>query len=125
MSFDDLCSENIMLYAIKVYDKPNCIMSEFKEDMKRFNYLKRLFFRHRKTGEIKERLILNHIIILKNMFGAKNCCRILFFKLPEELHSPLKSFFDYLNYTPASIPETYINSIQSDENVLKILRETL
>ena len=62
---------------------------------------------------------------VKNMFGAKNCCRILFFKLPEELHSPLKSFFDYLNYTPASIPETYINSIQSDENVLKILRETL
>ena len=49
MSFDDLTNENIMIYAVKAYDKPNCIMSEFKEDMKRFNYLKRLFKRYRKV----------------------------------------------------------------------------
>jgi hypothetical protein len=54
MSFDDLTSENFLLYAVKAYDKPNCIMSEFKEDMKRFNYLKRLFYRYRKDGEVKE-----------------------------------------------------------------------
>jgi hypothetical protein len=58
MSFDELSNDNIMMYAMKAYDKPNCIMSEFKEDMKRFNYLKRLFKRYRKVGEIKEQLVL-------------------------------------------------------------------
>jgi hypothetical protein len=54
MSFDDLTNDNILIYAVKAYDKPNCIMSEFKEDMKRFNYLKRLFKRYRKVGELRE-----------------------------------------------------------------------
>ena len=77
MSFDDLSSDNVMLYAMKVYDKPNCIMSEFKEDMKRFNYLKRLFFRYRKIGEVKERLILNHLVVLYNVFGPEAATRLL------------------------------------------------
>lgn len=103
MSFDDLCSENVMLYAIKVYDKPNCIMSEFKEDMKRFNYLKRLFFRHRKTGEIKERLILNHIVVLYNIFGPEAATRLLFFKLAKEDYSSLKTYLIFLSYMPDKI----------------------
>ena len=84
MSFDDLSSDNVMLYAMKVYDKPNCIMSEFKEDMKRFNYLKRLFFRYRKIGEVKERLILNHLVVLYNVFGPEAATRLLFYKVAKE-----------------------------------------
>lgn len=103
MSFDDLCSENIMLYAIKVYDKPNCIMSEFKEDMKRFNYLKRLFFRHRKTGEIKERLILNHIVVIYNIFGPEAATRLLFFKLAKEDYPALKTYLIFLSCMPEKI----------------------
>jgi len=64
MSFDDLTNDNIMMYAMKAYDKPNCIMSEFKDDMKRFNYLKRLFKRYRKVSDVKEQLVLNHIVVL-------------------------------------------------------------
>ena len=63
MSFDNLTEDNVMLYAIKAYDKPNCIMSEFSEDMKRFNYLKRLFRRYRKHNEMRERLVLNHLSV--------------------------------------------------------------
>ena len=91
MSFDDLSNENILIYAMKVYDKPNCIMSEFKEDMKRFNYLKRLFFRHRKTGEVKERLILNHLVVLCNVFGPEPATRLLFYKMAKEDYPSLKT----------------------------------
>ena len=85
MSFDDLSNENIMLYAVKSYDKPNCIMSEFKEDMKRFNYLKRLFYRYRKVDDIKERLILNHLVVLYNVFGIESATRLLFFKIEKKI----------------------------------------
>ena len=54
MSFDDLTNENIIMYAVKAYDKPSCVMSEFKDDMKKFNYLKRLYKRYRKLDEVKE-----------------------------------------------------------------------
>ena len=64
MLFDNLNSDNIMIFAVKAYDKPNCIMSEFKDDMKRFNYLKRLFKRYRSFGEVRERLVLNHLVVL-------------------------------------------------------------
>ena len=103
MSFDELCSENVMLYAIKVYDKPNCIMSEFKDDMKRFNYLKRLFYRHRKTGEIKERLILNHIVVLYNVFGPEAATRLLFYKIEKEDYSALKTYLIFLSCMPEKV----------------------
>ena len=69
MHFENLTDENFLLYAIKAYDKPNCIMSEFHEDMKRFNYLKRLFRRYRKHGDHRERLILNHIVLPTSSSG--------------------------------------------------------
>jgi hypothetical protein len=100
MSFDDLSSENILIYAMKVYDKPNCIMSEFKEDMKRFNYLKRLFFRHRKTGEVKERLILNHLVVLCNVFGPEPATRLLFYKMAKEDYPSLKTYLVFLSCMP-------------------------
>ena len=87
MSFDDLTSENILLYAVKAYDKPNMLMSEFKEDMKRFNYLKRLFRRYRKDGEIRERLVINHLVVLYNVFGIEVATRLLFYKMSKEDYS--------------------------------------
>ena len=100
MSFNDLSSENILIYAMKVYDKPNCIMSEFKEDMKRFNYLKRLFFRHRKTGEVRERLILNHLVVLCNVFGPEPATRLLFYKMAKEDYPSLKTYLVFLSCMP-------------------------
>lgn len=92
-----------MLYAIKAYDSPNCIMSEFTDDMKRFEYLKRLFFRHRKTGEIRERLILNHIVVLCNVFGPEVATRLLFYKLNKNYYSALKTYLVFLSYMPERV----------------------
>ena len=109
---------------MKHYENPVCKgFSEFKEDLNRIKYIKRLLLKYKKTNEIKERLILNHIIILGNVYGPVNCSRILFFKLPESVHSALKSFLDYLKYTPANIPEKDMYSLESDINVLKILMQ--
>ena len=92
MSFENLTEDNILLYAAKAYDKPNCIMSEFSEDMKKLNYLKRLFHRYRKRGEIKERLILNHIVVLNNLFGPEASSRLLFFSISVDDYPALKTF---------------------------------
>ena len=85
---------------MKAYDKPSVIMSEFEEDLKRIKYIKRLIKRYRTTGELKERLILNHIIILGNVFGIPSSVRMLFFKLDREDYNILKTFLLYLNYMP-------------------------
>jgi len=100
MSFDDLNNENIMIYATKAYDKPNCIMSEFKEDMKRFNYLKRLFKRYRKLGELREQLVLNHLVVLSNVFGPEVSTRLLFFKMAKDDYSALKTYLLFLSCMP-------------------------
>lgn len=97
---DDLNSDNFLLYAMKAYDKPNAIQSEFEEDLKRIKYVKRLIKRYRTTGDLKERLILNHIIILGNVFGIEATVRMLFFKLDEEDYNVLKTFLLFLDYMP-------------------------
>ena len=89
-----------MIYAMKVYDKPNCIMSEFTEDMKRLNYLKRLFRRYRKHGEMRERLILNHLVVLNNLFGPEVTTRLLFFRMSKDDYSVLKTYLTFLNLMP-------------------------
>jgi len=100
MSFDDLTNDNILIYAVKAYDKPNCIMSEFKEDMKRFNYLKRLFKRYRKVGELREQLVLNHLVVICNVFGPEVSARILFFKMSKDDYSALKTYLLFLSCMP-------------------------
>jgi len=100
---DNLNDENFMIYAMKCYDSPNCIMSEFEEDLKRIKYIKRLIKRYKTTGELKERLILNHIIILSNVFGTRNAVRMLFYKLDEQDYQILKTFLLFLGYMPDSI----------------------
>ena len=103
MPFENLTDDNIMLYAAKAYDKPNCIMSEFDEDMKKLNYLKRLFHRYHKKNEIRERLIINHIVTLNNLFGPEVTSRLLFFSMGEKDYSALKTFLLFLNIMPNRI----------------------
>lgn len=103
MSFDDLTNDNIMIYAAKAYDKPNCIMSEFREDMKRFNYLKRLFKRYRKLGELREQLVLNHLVVINNVFGPEVSTRMLFFKMTKDDYSALKTYLLFLSCMPERV----------------------
>jgi len=103
MSFDDLTNDNILLYAAKAYDKPNCIMREFKEDMKRFNYLKRLFKRYRKVGELREQLVLNHLVVICNVFGPEVATRILFFKMSKDDFPALKTYLLFLSCMPEKV----------------------
>lgn len=124
----NLCDENFLIYAMKAYDKPNCIMSEFEEDLKRLKYVKRLIKRYRVTGELKERLILNHIIILSNVFGVDATVKMLFFKFDQEDYSILKTFLLFLNYMPklvVGIRDHTLNSsdISVDLFVAKRLRD--
>ena len=115
MSFDDLTNDNILLYAAKAYDKPNCIMSEFKEDMKRFNYLKRLFKRYRKVGELREQLVLNHLVVICNVFGPEVATRILFFKMAKDDYSALKTYLLFLSCMPEKVRSIKGHDIISSE----------
>lgn len=109
---------------MKMYSNPLCTgIEEFQEDISRIKYIKRLLLKFKKTGILKTRLILNHVIVMQNIFGAEACTRILFFKIPKDLHPFLKSFLEYLNYLPHNIPEVNISSIQSDDYILNNLRE--
>ena len=97
---DDLNDDNFMIFAMKAYDRPNAIVSEFEEDLKRIKYIRRLIKRYAATGDLKERLILNHIIVLSNVFGVEPTVRILFFKLGTSDYSILKTFLLFLNFMP-------------------------
>jgi hypothetical protein len=130
MSFDNLNDDNVMLYAIKAYDKPNCIMSEFSEDMKRFNYLKRLFRRYRKHNELRERLILNHLVVLNNVFGVEVTTRLLFYEMSPNDYPQLKTYLLFLSCMPDVIVGIKGNNILSSSievnmeiaNVLRTLK---
>ena len=115
MSFDDLNNDNVLLFAIKAYDNPNCIMSEFKDDMKRFNYLKRLFKRYRKVDELRESLILNHIVVLCNVFGPEVATRLLFFKMAKDDYSALKTYLLFLSCMPDRVKCIKGHDIMSSE----------
>lgn len=120
---DRLNPNNFVLYAMKMYSNPLCTgIDEFKEDISRIKYIKRLLLKYKKTGDLKERLVINHIIILQNVFGAEACARILFYKLPKDLHPMLKSFLEYLHYLPYEIPEVDLQSINADHRITKILQ---
>jgi len=125
--FEDLNEDNFILYAMKAYNSPHCILSEFESDLKRTKYLKRLFRRYKITKTLKERLILNHLILLYNVFGAEPATRILFFKIDETDYDVLKTFLIYLNYMPERVKgirgNDYMSSdILIDMNVADILR---
>ena len=115
MSFENLTNDNIMIFAMKAYDKPNCIMSEFKEDMKRFNYLKRLFKRYRKLGELREQLVLNHLVVLYNVFGPEVATKLLFFQMSKDDYSALKTYLLFLSCMPEKVKGIKGHDIISSE----------
>lgn len=128
MHFDNIDIENSLIYAIKCYNTPNCIMSEFRDDVKRFNYLKRLFKRYHTNSELRERLILNHLIILYNVFGVPATTRLLFLHMGQENYSALKTFLLFLSYMPDSVEginnKTIISSdIAVDMHIVNTLRK--
>ena len=120
---ENLSDDNFIMFAMKAYDKPNCIMSEFEEDLRRIKYIKRLIKRYRVWGEeeLKERLILNHIIILTNVFGIEACVKMLFFKFGVDEYPVLKSFLMFLNYMPTTIRNIKGKNIYSIDIPVDIL----
>ena len=97
-----LAESTFLLFASKHYDNPQCSdISEFEEDLKRFQYLRKLFGRYRQDDDLKERLILNHLIIIYNVFGPE-ATNMLFMRL-HEYHEYLKPFVEYLNFMPEFI----------------------
>ena len=111
---------------MKHYDNPQCTeMSEFEEDIKRFQYLRKLFSRYRQDNELKERLILNHLIVIYNVFGP-TATNMLFMRL-HEFHEYLKPFVEYLNYMPELLVYDDMminsNSIDGDEFIKLRLKE--
>jgi hypothetical protein len=125
---DDLNDDNFLIYAMKCYNAPHCIMSEFESDIKRTKYLKRLFRRYKVAKSLKERLILNHIILLNNVFGPETTARILFYKIDERDYDILKTFLAYLNIAPEMVygingKNIRVAEIPIDVNVAEILRQ--
>ena len=118
--FKKITGENIMMFAIKHYDNPQCEGErEFHDDMKRFKYIKRLLRKYKETGILKERLLLNHIIILNNLFGPEACVTLLLFKIQREYWGTLKSFLLFLNL----IIDDELRDVNQNEEVLEILRK--
>jgi len=96
----ELTDENFLVYALKNYNSPECTgMDDFEEDVKRFKYLKRLFNRYEKTGILSDRLIINHLVVLYNVFDSA-ATPMLFFKTEKEHWSVLKTFLVFLNRMP-------------------------
>jgi len=119
-----LNNENFILYAMKNYDNPNCHgIEEFYEDLNRIKYIKRLFGKYEKSGEIKERLLVNHVIILNNLFGSEPTSRLLFYSIEERHYTFLKTILEFLKYLPHIIPEINLSTINIDSKLHKNLSE--
>lgn len=115
----ELTEDNFVLYAMKYYDNPNCKgINEFQDDLKKFRYLKRLFKKYKPGSGLKERLILNHIIVIYNLFGVEAATKMLFVKIEKKHWSHLKAFLLYLNVMPA---DNLMISV--DEKTLESLRK--
>ena len=107
----ELTEDNFNIYAIKHYDNPACKgMAEFHDDLKKFRYLKRLFRKYTTGSELKERLIINHLVVLYNLFGPEAATKMLFFKIEEEFWPQLKTFLVFLSYMP--IGSIVLNSMK-------------
>jgi hypothetical protein len=126
--FDDLTENNILLYAAKCYDKPNCVQSEFDEDYKKFRYIKRLLNRYRLSGSIKENLLLNHLILTQNVFGIEASTRILFFRIDKRDWAALKTLLIFTSAMPKVVrgvrgQDIISSDIPLDPNLVEILRK--
>jgi len=118
--FDKLTSKNFKLYAAQHYNNPECLdVEEFNQDVNRFKYIKRLLKRYELTGDLQERLILNHLIVLFNVFGIDAGNRMIWYKVNEEHWHYIKPFLGYLHY----LPENEKIDIALDPYIVEILRE--
>ena len=116
-----LTEDTFLQFYQTYYFNPECSgKTEFMDDLKRIKYVNRLIqkiHKQKTLKSIRERLIINHIIILKNVFGEENCARILFFRLEPRLHSYLKSFLVFLEFQIKDIPEVKFNKLNTDPRV--------
>ena len=121
MLFHELNSENFLLFAIKNYENPQAVTREdFDKDLNHFKYIKRLLNRYKSTGELKTHLLLNHFIVLYNIFGEATT-PMLFYKIDEqELWSCLKTFVVFLDKLP-DFPHTYIHDLDVDDSCMQEL----
>ena len=118
--FKKITKDNWLLYAQKNYDNPTLEKEvEFYDDIKRFKYLKRLFRKYEITGDIKIRLILNHIILLNNVFGADACMTLLLFKIDKVYWPILKSVCGYLGY----LYSHELKEVEEDKTITQMLKE--
>ena len=129
MIFDDLNEKNFLLYAMKEYNNPQCTdVEEFNDDLKKIKYIKRLLNQYVSEGVLKERLLLNHIIVFYNVFPPAAATRILFFKIEERFWPILKPFLFYLKLMPEDKIESIMgkeirtNEILMDQGVIDSLR---
>lgn len=122
MIFNELNSDNFLLFAIKNYENPQAVTKEdFEKDLNHFKYIKRLLKRYKNTGELKTHLLLNHFIILYNIFGEATT-PMLFFKIEKELWESMKTFIVFLDKLP-EYPRCYIHEVKVDENCLSELKK--
>ena len=120
MIFTELTSENFLLFAIKHYENPQAVTKEdFEKDLNHFKYIKRLLKRYRNTGELKAHLLLNHFIILYNIFG-EGTTAMLFYKIEEEMWDIMKTFVVFLDKLP-EYPKCFIHDIKVDQYCLSEL----
>jgi hypothetical protein len=123
-----LTEENFLEFCQGCYFNSECSgKTEFMDDLKRIKYVKRLLqkiHKHKTLKSIRERLILNHIIILKNVFGEENATRILFFKVEPRLHSYLKSFLVFLEFNIQTLPEVRYKELNTDPRVDRKLKHS-
>ena len=120
-----LTENNFLQYALNNYDNPSCAtLEEFEDDLKKFLYLNKLLQRYKKKEDLRERLILNHIIVIYNLWGNA-ATEMLFHKVEEEHWSSLIVFLTYLGRLPEFIPGTSVRatSLTHDEKIVEILRE--
>ena len=120
MLFNDLTAANFSLFAIKNYENPQAVTKEdFEKDLQHFKYIKRLLKRYKNTGELKTHLLLNHFIILYNIFGEATT-PMLFFKIEEDLWSVMKTFVVFLDKLP-EYPHCFIHDVVIDDYCLSQL----
>ena len=123
-----LTNENFLMYAIKNYDNPSCSgLKEFDDDLKRLRYIKRLLGRYKATGDIKERLVINHLVVMYNVFGVDATTNMLFFKIQERFWPELKTFLVFLNYMPEQLnlkgQLVKTADIALDQHIVELLRK--
>tara|TARA_B000000460_G_scaffold209837_1_gene157419 strand:+ start:678 stop:1076 length:399 start_codon:yes stop_codon:yes gene_type:complete len=116
MIFDDLNDDNFLMFAMKEYNDIQCTdIEEFYDDLKKIKYIKRLFNIYKNTGQLKERLILNHLIVFYNVFPLQSGTRILFYKIEKSFWPMLKTFLIFLDRMPETIDSIRGEMIRSND----------